>query len=160
MASEGQQQQQELTPARKKAEAAKLEKAKMKALVKKHAICIGAIDATKNGSKQRIAVVKELKNGEVNDISRLLRSFLAGRFPVPDEVVRKTRKQADFVRCLANTKTCMAAKRQILEQKGGIIGPVASILASLGAAGIKAGIGGLIKAGRNRKSRLPRRHWR
>ena len=62
-----------------------------------------------------------LSKNQVNDVQKIVRNFLRGRYIVPKLQLKRLAADKKYIYQLANSKTPVNAKKRILKQKGGII---------------------------------------
>ena len=89
------------------------------------------IASKKTPPRQKHQLISNMGTHQMNAISHMMKKFLNSQYPVSPRVLKKLAKDQDYVRALANGRNNMETKKQILYQKGGLIGLLAPLVGSL-----------------------------
>lgn len=108
-------------------------------LVKRNVALWQLISPTNKNRQQRETLIQSLNKGQLDDISRMLRAFMNGKFKVTDGVIKKLKKDKQFLYCLADCKTPIEERKDIVRQKGGFLPFLLPLL-------IKGAVGGIAAA--------------
>ena len=72
-------------------------------------------------AQQRKALLKHATNDQISCLSEIAYNLLAHNIPVSDKVKQKLSKHKHSLRVLANPRTSVKKRKQILIQKGGFL---------------------------------------
>lgn len=88
----------------------------------KNVALLHALSAKKKASNPAFnrRLIDSLSKSQVNDVQKIVRNFLKGRYIVPKLQLKRLAADKKFIYQLANNKTPMMVKKRILKQRGGI----------------------------------------
>jgi len=72
-------------------------------------------------SQQRKALLKHATNDQISCLSEIAYNLLASNIPVSDKTRKKLAKHKHTLRALANPRTSIKKRKQLLIQKGGFL---------------------------------------
>lgn len=85
--------------------------------------------------RQRKAIVHTADKDLILCLCEIILNLLTGNVKVPDKIIDQLRKHKDCLRTLAEQRTSLKTRRDILEQKGGflpiLLTPILSIAGQL-----------------------------
>lgn len=87
----------------------------------KHLSTLGALGTQHLRDDIRSTLVNKLSESELDGVSELITNFLKANIPVDSESLRKLKKDREYLHALADPRTAVRVKKNILCQRGGII---------------------------------------
>lgn len=90
---------------------------------------------SRSSAKRRKALIKQATKDELTSLFEICFNILRGNIPLNSYMKRKLKRERHTLRKLADKKVTIQKKKQVVNQKGGFLGTVASlalpVLASL-----------------------------
>lgn len=117
-------------------------KASVVSLANKNRALWELVGSRNSNTKQRTAIINKMSKNQFDDIAKLLRAFMSGRFPVSSDVLQKLKRDRKYLYSLAEKRTPVKVKRKILRQKGGFLPLLAPLIASV----VPPLVGGIVDA--------------
>ena len=93
-------------------------------------------------AKQRDAIVNTMDNKQMNQLSKVFKTFWKSNQQMPKKHLKRLQKDRRFVEAMMNPKIPLGIKKKILTQKGGILGALLPMVLKSVAAPILGGIAG------------------
>lgn len=97
----------------------------------KHLHLLNLMGSKNINTRQRKALINTMNKSQMQATKGMVNDFLNQRYPVPPKIIKRLKRDKQFIYDLVDRKTLFERQKKILRQRGGFLGILAGLAATI-----------------------------